>query len=179
MECPCCSFDNLSGVDQCACCEADLTDPGVIEEKWSEIERDLLSRPIGELAARNYIEVPADAPVSETAERMIQNRCPCAIVVERNRIVGIFTERDILMRLANQFDALADRAVRNYMTADPVTLRHSDPVVFGLNRMMVGGYRHIPIEKDGKLCGVVSVRDLLSFLAQRLDGSHPAPLAAT
>ena len=177
MECPCCSFDNLPGVDQCACCGADLTDPGVLEEKQSEIERDILSRPLGDLAARNYIEVHTDASVRETAGRLIKNRCPCAIVVERDRIVGIFTERDILMRLANQFDALADAPVRDYMTADPVTLRHGDAVVFGLNRMMVGDYRHIPIEKDGKLSGVVSVRDVLRYLAQRLDNPHPAPVA--
>lgn len=169
MECPFCSIDNIPGVDQCACCCADLTDPAAMEEVRTPLERDLLCRPLGDLAVPSYAVIGPNVPVRDAVRALIQTRHPCAIVVDRDRIVGIFTERDVLMRLAGPFDTMTDAPISDYMTTDPETLRHTDAVVFGLNRMMVGGYRHIPIERDGKLYGVVSVRDVLKYLVQRLD----------
>ena len=57
--------------------------------------------------------------------------------------------------------------VSDHMTANPVTLQADDPVAYALNRMMVGGYRHIPVQRDGKLVGVASVRDILGYLVKR------------
>lgn len=166
MECPFCNHENMEGVDQCAQCSADLADLDTAREE-SDIELDLLRRPLGDLAAQDYATASPDLTVREVVRRLNDDGQHCAIVLEGDRIAGIFTERDILQKLAGQFEELADAPVAEYMTPNPATLRYDDPVAFGLNRMMVGGYRHIPIVRDGKLVGVVSVRAILGYLADR------------
>ena len=77
---------------------------------------------------------------------------------------AIFTERDVLYKLA---DGLADRAeapIRDFMTPDPEGLCPTDPIAFALNRMMVRGFRNVPLMDEGKLVGVVCVRDILEYM---------------
>jgi len=54
------------------------------------------------------------------------------------------------------------------MTHEPVTLEAKDKIAFALHKMHVGGYRHLPIMTDGKLTGVISIRDILNYLAERI-----------
>lgn len=164
MICPFCNHENIAGVDQCARCSADLTN---LDDRGNthEIEQDLLRRPLGDLAANDYLELTPDTSVGETVRRLNKDGYHCAIVTSEGRIVGIFTERDILNKLADRFDDCADAPISNYMTPNPETLGRQDPVAFALNRMMVPGFRHIPIQDDGALIGVVSVRDILAYLA--------------
>ena len=166
MECPFCAFENIDGVAQCAHCGVDLADLDALKDK-SDIELDLLHRPLGDLAEDDYATVTPDVSVREVVRRLNDNDQHCAVVVEGRKIVGIFTERDILNKLVDQFEARGDDPVRDHMTSAPATLRFDDPIAFGLNRMTVGGYRHIPIERDGKLAGVVSVRHILGYLVDR------------
>ena len=163
MICPFCDCDNLAGVEQCARCHADLTnldDPS----SAADIERDLLHRPLGELAVRDCVEVSPDTLVREIIRQLNEGGYHCAIVTSDGQIVGIFTERDILNKIADRFDEHAEEPVIYHMTANVETLGRDDPVAFALNRMMVGGFRHIPIVDHGKPAGVVSVRDILAYL---------------
>lgn len=166
MQCPFCNYENIDGVDQCERCSAALTDLSDLAEK-SDIELDLLHRPLGEMVAQDFETVEPNVPVREVVSRLKQRKYHYAIILEGDRIAGIFTERDVLYKLADRFDELADSPVRDHMTANPVTLQADDPVAFALNRMMVGGYRHIPVQRDGKLVGVASVRDILGYLVKR------------
>ncbi|MCH8966575.1 MAG: CBS domain-containing protein [Planctomycetes bacterium] len=166
MECPSCSHENIEGADQCARCHADLSCYDELGE-GSDIERDLLRRPLGDLLAQDYIVVAPDCSVRETIQRWRDGTHHCAVVVDQGAIVGIFTERDVLTKLAADFDRHGDDPVSVHMTPDPVTLETHTPIAYGLNRMMTGGYRHIPLVSDGKLCGIVSVRQILEYLAER------------
>ncbi len=178
MECPFCSYDNIDGADQCARCQTDLAnfdDP----DGQTDIERDLLNRPLGDLLNRAYVEVPPTCTVRQAIAKWTGKAHRCAIVVDGDKILGILTERDILAKLAHEFDAHADEPITNHMTADPATLDVEDAVAFALNRMMNGGYRHIPLQKNGKLAGVVSVRDILAYITDRFpDVIEPAAATA-
>lgn len=163
MRCPFCDFENIQGMDQCARCHVDLTHPGAIETH-ADIERDLLKRPLGELLAQDYVTVLPSDSVGDVIRRLHETSHHCAIVIEEERVVGILTERDVLTKIAHRYDDCAGRAVREFMTPNPATLNVENAVAFGLNRMMVGGYRHVPVKRDGKLAGVVSVRHILGYL---------------
>ncbi len=64
MNCPFCGFDNIEGIEQCGQCEADLT--SVEDSEGShDIEKDLLSRPLREILATDYLDVSEDTPVGE------------------------------------------------------------------------------------------------------------------
>jgi len=170
MLCPYCSFENIEGVDQCARCDVDLTDVRNIQDnEHSDIERNLLKQSLEMIATKDYVEMSPDTTVRNAIDLMNKGGFHCAMIIENQSIVGIFTERDILNKLAQQFKDKADSPVSDFMTTKPVTLRSQDPIVYGLNRMMVGEYRHIPIEKNGQLSGMVSVRDVLRYMVEQIN----------
>jgi CBS domain-containing protein len=86
------------------------------------------------------------------------------VVEDDGSLVGIFTERDLLLRLE---DGDLSRGIQPYMTAEPETLRAADPIAFALNLMSVGGFRHVPlVDDEGRPGGVVSVKDVVHYLAE-------------
>lgn len=174
LQCPFCDYENLEGADSCARCETTLADVEGLAAQ-SDMEIDLLHRPLGDLIADDYITVGGQETVGNVVRRLNEEGQHCAIVMDQERILGIFTERDVLNKLAHGFDKRSAAPVREYMTADPETLNAHDPVAFALNRMMVGGYRHIPILQNGRLAGLVSVRDLLGYFTTRFADVTAAP----
>jgi CBS domain-containing protein len=111
--------------------------------------------------------VDAGATVAETISQMKQGSRGCALVVnDAGRLTGIFTERDVLMRVVGRPIDLGQTAVRDYMTSDPVTLPSDSSVAFALNRMLIEGFRHIPLVNErGCPTGVVSMRQLIEYLS--------------
>ncbi len=138
-----------------------------------DVERDLLQRPLSELINHDHVIVSPDTSVADTASQLHQGSHHFAVVVDGEQIVGIFTERDILAKLAHRFEDVTANPIREFMTADPATLEQDVPVAFALNLMVVGGYRHVPITSDGKLVGTISVRDVLAYLAEHVIDAQP------
>jgi len=87
-------------------------------------------------------------------------------VVEGSRLVGIFTDRDAVLKVAGQ--PRGPRPISSVMTHDPVVLRHNETIAVALNKMAVGGFRHIPIVEDGRPTGIVAARDLFRHLVETL-----------
>jgi CBS domain-containing protein len=83
-------------------------------------------------------------------------------------VVGIFSERDALDRLNVDFARLACRHVAEFMTPAPETVESDARIAFALHKMDVGGYRHLPVLTDGKISGVISVRDILRYITDEL-----------
>ena len=111
--------------------------------------------------------VSPDTPVSVAIARMQDAESDCVLVTVDGRLVGIFTDRDAVVRAAGtRLDAFH---VQDFMTPDPVVLRHDDPIAIAIHKMAVGGFRHIPIVEDGRPTGVVTARDVFHHLAETLD----------
>ena len=126
----------------------------------------LLTTPLSELTLRTPMLIDADATVVHAVNAMNENRTGCMLVQRAGKLVGILTERDILTRVVFRNN---DRtlSVEGVMTKDPETLEVSATIAYALNKMSVGGYRHIPlVDRDGKPVGVVSVRDLVDFMVE-------------
>jgi CBS domain-containing protein len=87
-------------------------------------------------------------------------------VLKEGKLAGIFTERDVLMRVVGQQLDLAQTTVETCMTCDPVTLPADSSVAYALNLMVVEGFRHVPIVDDAsRLVAVASMRDLMEYLS--------------
>jgi CBS domain-containing protein len=108
------------------------------------------------------IIAPATMCVSDAAVLMKKNRVGAVVVLEKQRLVGIFTERDAVFRvLANGADPENVR-LREVMTPSPQTIGADRPFGHALHMMYEGGFRHVPVVENGKLVGIVSARDALS-----------------
>jgi CBS domain-containing protein len=79
--------------------------------------------------------------------------------MDGERLLGIFTERDIVKALGQHFDA-AGHAVSEWMTSDPTTVPADTQVDEALRTMLDRGFRHLPVVEGERVVGVVSMRDL-------------------
>lgn len=165
--CPFCGSENLEGADLCDDCQHSLTDLSMPMPSTA-VEQGLLNDRIEILHPKKPSTVSPQSPVDEVLQRMTAESIGCVIVVEGDQVRGIFSERDALLRLGADVANFAGRPIESVMTPDPVTLRAEDKIAFALHKMHVGGYRHIPILADGKLTGVISIRDILFYLAERI-----------
>ncbi|WP_431856186.1 CBS domain-containing protein [Azospirillum sp.] len=118
------------------------------------------NRPIREIVRnQRVVTVPRTASVRTAAHMMREYRIGALPVVDGERLVGIFTERDALFRvLAGRLDP--DRTqVDEVMTRDPTTIGPDRSIVDALHYMHDGGYRHLPVVERGRPIGMVSIRD--------------------
>jgi CBS domain-containing protein len=98
----------------------------------------------------------------EKAARLMQEKGIGALpVIERGRLVGIFTERDGLFRVLAEGLPAGKTTLAEVMTRDPHTIHPDKPVRNALMMMHEGGYRHVPVVERGQLLGMVSARDAL------------------
>src|SRR5690606_2859335 len=118
---------------------------------------------------RPPLTVAPETPVGDVLKRMVAEGIGCAAIVDgERRLLGLFTERDALLRPNVDAAKLAAKPVSAPMTKNPATLRARDKIAFALHRMNVGGFRHIPIlDDDERLVGVISVRGILQYLTER------------
>ena len=132
-----------------------------------QLDKEVLLRPIRQLRypRKPYAVRPNDS-VRQAVETMANHRVGCVLVLDDQRkVMGIFGERDILMKQVNAAGQSLDRPVKELMTADPVCLTPDDTIASALNRMVLGGYRHIPLVDQAGVCqGILPMRDVVRFI---------------
>ena len=170
ITCPFCGSENIEGSDLCDDCQHSLTDLS-IPQPGTSVERGLLKDRIQLLKLRTACNVAPEVPVRTVLKQMAAASIGCVMIVEGEALKGIFTERDALCRLNADVAQFADRPISSVMTTAPVTLESKDRIAFALHKMHVGGYRHIPIMEAGKLVGVISIRDILHYLSERISAA--------
>ena len=90
----------------------------------------------------------------------------CTLIVKNEKLSGILTERDILLKITGKGYDLDIMTVDEIMTPDPEFLTSEDPIAYALNKMHIGGFRHVPIVDDSiKPMGLISVTDIISIIA--------------
>lgn len=110
--------------------------------------------------------VPPHATVFEAVQKMVEARIGAVLVVDEGRLVGIFSERDVLVRVVSLHRDPLTTPVAHVMTIDPITIDASTPVEDVLDQHSGKEFRHLPVMEEGQLIGMVSVRDLLRWVAQ-------------
>jgi CBS domain-containing protein len=159
--CPQCGFDNIQGVDECANCGFDLASVD-IPTPGTEFEAQLVKIPLAELRHHKPLTIAPTATAAEAVRQMQQAGAGCLVVEEDGQVRGILSERDLVMKLTNA--ALDGVTVADLMTADPVVLRPDDSIAVAINKMAVGGFRHIPLVVNGQATGIVSARDVFRHI---------------
>ncbi len=169
--CPFCASENIEGIDTCQQCGQTLADAHITAPA-SELERNLLRDRIAVIKPKAPITVAPDTPVQQVLQLLVDKAIGCAFVVDKGDLVGVFTERDALMRIGVKADEIGSNPVSDFMTGNPKTLPLTAKIVFAVRMMDVGGYRHIPIvDESNQLVGAISARDILRYFAEKLSGA--------
>jgi CBS domain-containing protein len=127
----------------------------------------LIREPIGNSDPRPAICVNPRTTVADAIALMKLHGMGCVLVEADRRLVGIFTERDVLFRVAAANRDAKRTPVSEVMTPDPETLTMHDELAWVLNLMAVGGFRHVPIvDDDGRPCAVFSVKHIVERLVE-------------
>lgn len=100
--------------------------------------------------------------LADVASRMRFNDVGSVIVIDSGHLVGILTERDLARAIADSTDRTS--VVGDYMTPEPVYATPATEVDEAARMMIVAGFRHLPVVDDGRLVGVLSMRDILSSI---------------
>jgi CBS domain-containing protein len=107
--------------------------------------------------------------VREAAVIMAERHIGALLVGDGDEMVGIFTERDVLTRVVARGLDPDSTALEAVMTKNPDTVRPDEMALNALERMGSQGYRHLPVVDDGKLIGIVSIRDLYAAIKAELE----------
>ena len=101
--------------------------------------------PLESLTQEKYIVLNEQATLQEAITSIQKHPIGCVLLENNQFISGIFTERDIVQKIVGKRYNLDEECIANYMTKNPDVLHLQDPIAFALNKMISGGYRHIPI----------------------------------
>ena len=108
---------------------------------------------------RSLLTVAPEATLGEAAAQMAERGVGAVVVLEGDAIAAILTERDVMRAVASGQDGSA--AVADWMTRHPDTIEPTDTTDHAASLMIHGGFRHLPVIEDGRVVGMVSIRDLV------------------
>lgn len=127
---------------------------------------ELLEETLEILRLGRPVCVLPDEWVQDVIQGMRERNHGCVLVTEDGVLSGIFTERDVVRRVAGLVDPRTTR-VRSVMTRDPEAVSFHDTIAAALNKMTVGGFRHVPlVDIRRRPVGVVSVKDIVQYFVQ-------------
>jgi CBS domain-containing protein len=148
--------------------EAWEDDLSATEREEYELGQFILGAPIRQMEPPAAVLVPETASIDSVIQTMLERGLGAVLVQREGRIVGIFTERDVLRRVVS-LAVNRERPVAEVMTPEPEALDPDDGIAFALNRMVVGGFRHIPIvDGKGGAPALLSQRDVVAFIVARI-----------
>jgi CBS domain-containing protein len=130
-------------------------------------------REVLESKGRRLIAIDCDATVSEAIAKLVQNNIGSLPVLDQaGRLVGIFSERDVLRLIHNRGEGFGRLRVADVMTGDPVTCNLDDHVDDVMGKMSERHIAKVPVLADDQLVGVVSVGDVVKVLYDKLNAEN-------
>lgn len=132
------------------------------------IEAKLLATPVDQLDLSDFCIVTSDSTVKEAVARMRASKHNCAFIVGgRTQIIGIFTDRDVLKKIANN-PAIWEAPITEQMTPNPVTLPPESSTGDALALMQKHHFRNIPVVDEHTVYGNITYYAVLKFLSDHV-----------
>lgn len=110
----------------------------------------------------SVVKLSASATAMTAAKLMAEHNVGAIMIMENGKLVGIFTERDIVKRVVAAGLNPAQTTIATVMTANPIRLKSGESVYHALDLMKKNHIRHLPLEENGEIIGMVSIRDLFA-----------------
>lgn len=122
----------------------------------------------------DVISVEPDETVREVVKLLAERRIGAVPVIQDGRVLGIFSERDVIYRLAAEGPAMLDRRVGDVMTSPALTVERSTPILSALALMTQRRVRHLPVVEGEVMVGLVSIGDLVKLRIDRIEAEAEA-----
>jgi CBS domain-containing protein len=135
-----------------------------------DLAKNLKVESVSRLHPSAPLQLRPDQTVAEAVNLMRRENVGCLLVCDQDRLVGIFTERDLMRRVLAVGKPLSLKLAQ-CMTPDPVTVEAKEPIGAAVRRMEEGGYRHLPVVEEKKPVGLLSVKRIVHYLAEHFPGT--------
>jgi CBS domain-containing protein len=133
------------------------------------LEQSLAEETVEAIEAQPFVSASPDAPVSDVIGKLVDLNVACVLIEEQGKLIGVFSERDALNKVALEYEDVKNRPVRDFMSPNPIYVYESDSSSAALSVMAATGYRHVPVVNlDEKLVGIVSPNRVADFLTSHL-----------
>ena len=126
-----------------------------------------------DIAVRHLLTVDPKITLRRAAQVMVERGVGCAIAIEKERVAGIITERDLLRAVAAG-QSLEETLVSDVMTRDVVSGSPGWDLLKAIKTMTDGGFRHLLVMDMDDPIGIVSLRDLMDSMAEMVQSQTPA-----
>jgi CBS domain-containing protein len=132
------------------------------------IHQALLSRPVSDLlTGADLLVCSPDDTIQKVVEIFQKENKGCVLVYKNKKLTGILSNRDLMLRVAGRQNDLSKVRVADVMTPNPDFVRPEDPIAFAVNKMALGGYRHVPVlREDGTPVSILLIMDVLRYLSR-------------
>lgn len=141
-------------------------DPKVYSDS---LEKALAEEPVTAIQYQPVAITGPDTPIHQAVEQLANLHVACLLIEQEGRLVGVFSDRDVLNRVALEFELIKDKPVSEVMTDDPVYVYETDSSASALSVMAVYGLRHVPVtDVKQKLIGIISPQRVTTFLRKHL-----------
>jgi CBS domain-containing protein len=131
---------------------------------------------LADIVKPDFLTVAPEDTLGEVADRMTRRNVGAVVVKDFGRLIGILTERDMLRAMAARVHT-SDARVRQFMTADPVTVAPDTDLEDAAQIMLDNGFRHLPVVDGSTVVGIVSLRRVLG--GRRRPAGEQDPEAAS
>lgn len=118
---------------------------------------------------RTIVTAAPEHSVAYIVSQLAERRIGCVPVVEGDRVLGIFSERDVVYGLAREGTSLLDRPVQTVMTTPAVTIALDTPIISALSLMTSRRIRHLPVVEGDRMVAFVSIGDLVKHRMDRIE----------
>jgi len=139
-----------------------------LDTEFRKLQGALLEDTVRLLAPSEPLRLTAEHSVARAIQAMVQNRRAAVVIVDdAGRLIGIFTERDVLTRVMGGGRVARGTLLRAVMTSEPESLRPDDRICFAINRMHAGAFRSLPlVDDEHRPIGIITVNDVVRWLAE-------------
>ena len=120
-------------------------------------------------ASSDIISVDVDRPVREAVSLLAEKRIGALPVMSGGSVAGVFSERDVIYRLASEGQACLDKQVGEVMTSPAITIDRQTPILKALSLMTRRRIRHLPVMDGDTMCGFISIGDLVKARLDQIE----------
>jgi len=168
MKCPCCGHQNLPGIDACEQCQTSLTQEDV-REVQTDVERSLMEDQIKSLQPVEPLTVDLKITLKQAIQIMRNKNIGCVVVTDdTGKLAGIFTERDLLQKVAGRNLDHSQCTVEDFMSPVPESSKSEHALAYALHRMIISDIRYLPLVDDNdRPEGIISSRDVIAYIKTR------------